>query len=394
MSRHVCARDLELRLCAGHRRNGGLRRCEHRFKGLQVGVGSRGSRGLCQFRREQHRFERVRVGHLWLPGRCRCVGCCGIGLGLGPDCRCGWRHDRRRLRFRRGRRLGHAVRTKRQTGDEQRGGRARQPRRSASRVRRGCAEQPAHAQQERAAVCRQRERRPLTKRLEIGKRAGVGDRITTQADGEVVAAVLALRANASRQPPDGGVIEEQRLDERLQEIDQIVVAPDVRELVRQNRLELLGRQAGQRARRHQHDRLDPADDGRNVNAGRFENRDAAREVKAAGEADRHRLPRVAGRRNAVRAQPLDPAPPGEQTQAQDRDARQPHEQQRRQNRFTRGAPPTRARPSNDAVSGVGTTAAAARDWCRAGVAATAAACASAARVASTTGPVVRNDCHF
>ena len=64
--------------------------------------------------------------------------------------------------------------------------------------------------------------------------------IAAQADGEIVAAVLALGANPPRQPPDGRVIEQQRLDERLQQVDEIVVPADVRELVRQDRLELLG----------------------------------------------------------------------------------------------------------------------------------------------------------
>ena len=140
-------------------------------------------------------------------------------------------------------------------------------------MRRRRAEQPANPLQERAAVRGQRERHPLTERLEIGKRAGIGHRIATQADREVVAAVLALGADASRQPPDRGVIEEQRFDERLQEVDQVVVASDVRELVRQERLELPGRQAGERAGRHQHDRFDPANNGRNIDGRRFEERD-------------------------------------------------------------------------------------------------------------------------
>ena len=111
----------------------------------------------------------------------------------------------------------------------------------------GRAEQPADALQQRSAGGRHRDvmirRGPRAQRLEIGQRAGVGDRIAAQADREIVAAVLALDADAARQPPHRGVIEEQRLDQRLQQVDEIVVAADVRELVREDRFELLRRQA-------------------------------------------------------------------------------------------------------------------------------------------------------
>ena len=61
-------------------------------------------------------------------------------------------------------------------------------------------------------------------------------------------------------------------------------------------------------------------------------------MKTARQAYRHGLPRFAGRRHTVRAQPLNPQPSGEQTQAQHGDARQPHEQHRRQHRLhARGA---------------------------------------------------------
>ena len=77
--------------------------------------------------------------------------------------------------------------------------------------------------------------------FEIGQRPGVGDRIAAEADREIVAAVLALDADPPREPPDRGVIEQECLDQRLQEVDQVVVTADVRELVRENRLELLRR---------------------------------------------------------------------------------------------------------------------------------------------------------
>ena len=78
--------------------------------------------------------------------------------------------------------------------------------------------------------------------FEVGKRLRVSIRIAAQADRKIVAAVLALDADAARQPPDRRMIEEQRLDERLQQVHQVVVAADVRELVREDRFELLRRQ--------------------------------------------------------------------------------------------------------------------------------------------------------
>ena len=157
---------------------------------------------------------------------------------------------------------------------------AGEPRRTAARVRRGRAEQPADAVQERAAGRRHRDvmRRARSRERSDSRSAsavGVGDRIAAQADGEIVAAVLALDADPAREPPDRRMIEEHRLDERLQQVHQVVVAADVRELVRENRLELLRRERRERARREQHDRLQPADHGRHVDQRRLEQRDRA-----------------------------------------------------------------------------------------------------------------------
>jgi hypothetical protein len=48
---------------------------------------------------------------------------------------------------------------------------------------------------------------------------------------EVVAAVLALGAHLPRHPPHGRMVEEQRLDHRLEQVHQIVLPPHVRQLV-------------------------------------------------------------------------------------------------------------------------------------------------------------------
>ena len=102
--------------------------------------------------------------------------------------------------------------------------------------------------------------RRIAQFLERRERAGVHDAIGADGDDDVVAAELAFEADAPRQPPDGRVIEEQRLDRALEEIDQVVVPPDVRQLVRENRVELGRREAGQHARRNDNRRTDPADE--------------------------------------------------------------------------------------------------------------------------------------
>ena len=122
-----------------------------------------------------------------------------------------------------------------------------------------CSSDPPVAASTSVAGCR-------TQPFELGERRRVGHRIAAQAHREIVAAVLALDADPARQPPHRRVIEQQRLDERLQQVDEVVVTPDVRELVREDRLELVRRQAGQRARRQQDDRLQPADHRRHVDA--------------------------------------------------------------------------------------------------------------------------------
>ena len=68
---------------------------------------------------------------------------------------------------------------------------------------------------ERSAVGGHDELTTAAQLFEIGERLCIRIRIATQADGKVVAAVLAFSADPARQPPDRGVIEQQRLDESL-----------------------------------------------------------------------------------------------------------------------------------------------------------------------------------
>ena len=76
------------------------------------------------------------------------------------------------------------------------------------------------------------------KRFEIGERRRVDDPIAAERHRDVVAAVFPLRADAPRDPPARRVVEEQHLGGGLQQVDGEVVAPDVRELVGDDRIEL------------------------------------------------------------------------------------------------------------------------------------------------------------
>ena len=131
------------------------------------------------------------------------------------------------------------------------------------------AEKPAHAgHQGRAGHCQGKTDRFLAQRLDGGQCAGVEHGVATGHDREIVAAVLALGADDPRHPPDRRMIEEQRLDGGLHEVHEVVVAADVRELVRDDGLDLLRREAAEHSARHEKRRLQPADDHRHLHAGR------------------------------------------------------------------------------------------------------------------------------
>ena len=86
-------------------------------------------------------------------------------------------------------------------------------------------------------------------------------RIAAHQDCEIVAAVLALFPDAARYPPHRRMIEEQHFDDALEEVHEVVVAAHVSQLVREQHLELLRRQTGERTGRHEDHGTQPADDG-------------------------------------------------------------------------------------------------------------------------------------
>jgi len=143
----------------------------------------------------------------------------------------------------------------------------------------------ADARRERVAIGGHGEARSGgTAGLQLGERAGVGEHVAGGFDGQVVAAQLALDTNLTRYPPDGGMVEKHRFGDALEEVDQVVVAADVREFVDQQRFDVLRGQAGERAQRHHDDGVQPAEHRGDVNALGDDEADTGGDVHTALEA--------------------------------------------------------------------------------------------------------------
>ena len=145
------------------------------------------------------------------------------------------------------------------------------------------------------------------------------------------------------QPPDRRVVEEQRLDQRLQQVDQIVVAADVRELVREDGLELVRATAPASALAGSSTtgRSQPITVGTSTAADSSSRTGRAMCSRRAQPRGRP-LPAVGGRCGAMPLHPLDPQPA----------ARQPQRQQRR--RRTASRPASSGSHGPDGSTGVAT----------------------------------------
>ena len=180
------------------------------------------------------------------------------------------------------------------------------------------------------------------------KGSGVVERAAADGGGQIVAAVFALGADVARDPPDGGMIEEARFDDILQEIHQIVVPADVSQLVGQDRFELVRRQPGKQAGRHQHDGPQPADDHRHGCAGRAQQSDGCRDAKPHAESLEPRAPHWVFGGLALVPQSADHAPADSQSQGQQANAAGPEADNpgeprlHRREQFVRGTPDSRA----------------------------------------------------
>ncbi len=119
--------------------------------------------------------------------------------------------------------------------------------------------------------------------FERGRCPGVMQAVLADVDHQIVAAVFALGADLARYPPDGRVIEQERFDGRLNQVDQVIVPANVGQLVRQNRFELLWREAGQRAGRQQDHRFEMPDDRGDVHADRLHEPDSPTDAEPRGQ---------------------------------------------------------------------------------------------------------------
>ena len=119
--------------------------------------------------------------------------------------------------------------------------------------------------------------------FEAEQRGGVDGGIGTGGDRDVVAAQLALFANAAADPPDRGVEEEEGFDQGLEKVPEVVGAADVGELVREHDFKLLGAEAGERGDGKQDPRADDPR-GERIREARGEAQiDEARDVHLAAE---------------------------------------------------------------------------------------------------------------
>ena len=168
--------------------------------------------------------------------------------------------------------------------------------------------------------------------------ARVGDR----AQGEVVGDLLALDAQPPRQPPHDRVVEQQGFDRALQQVDQVVVTPHMREFVCEQGFEQVRGHAGEERGGHQHHRAPPARDGRPFEAFHEAKRRRIREANGGRNAFQSRLPGEPGGLSAA-AQATDPGQAQCEAQGQQRRTERPDRNQPRQVGLYRDAPVGAAR---------------------------------------------------
>src|SRR6185312_13400 len=101
-------------------------------------------------------------------------------------------------------------------------------------------------------------------RFEIRESEHVDKRIAGEGDGNIVAAVFTFPADVARNPPDGGMVEQRGLDDALQDVDEVIVPPDMGQFMREQRFEVLGWYAGKCAYRDEHNRTEPSDHNRSL----------------------------------------------------------------------------------------------------------------------------------
>ena len=79
--------------------------------------------------------------------------------------------------------------------------------------------------------------------FERSQRGRINVRVAPKAYYNVIAAILALRTDYSRNPPGCRVIEKQAFHNSLANVHQIIQTPDMRQFVQKDRFYMIGRQA-------------------------------------------------------------------------------------------------------------------------------------------------------
>ena len=100
--------------------------------------------------------------------------------------------------------------------------------------------------------------------------------------------MLALLPHAPRHPPRRRVVKQQGLDHGLEDADEVVVPPDVRELVGQQRVELERREPRERGRRDEDHRAQPPDDCGYLDQGRLQDAHRPRHAQPCRQAFQRR----------------------------------------------------------------------------------------------------------
>ena len=119
------------------------------------------------------------------------------------------------------------------------------------------------------------------------------------------------------------MVEEQCLDHRLREVDQVVVAADVRELVRDDGLQLTGVHAGDDGRRQHDDRLEVAENNRDRDAERGDHCDRSRDAQSRRKIRELRQTRLGNWRDADASKHERPPPAADEPDREEQNADRP-----------------------------------------------------------------------
>ena len=99
-------------------------------------------------------------------------------------------------------------------------------------------EQADDSARKRTAVCSHGQDGSAAPLFHQGEGAGILDRVSAQCDRHVIAAMFALGANPLVKPPDGGMVEKQRFDGDLEDINEGIQPFDMGQFVGNHGLQL------------------------------------------------------------------------------------------------------------------------------------------------------------